>query len=93
MATFLYNGGEGAEWWAPICRGVVAAAREGDEWEVGASVVYDPGGNPDGFDVIITGRIAVSLLRVTMVLEDGVWKLSSGTTIEDLEAPAACDAY
>ena len=61
--------------------------------EVGSGVVYAPGGNPDGSDLIINDRIEVSLLRVTMVLEDGVWKLSSGTTIEDLEAPAACDAY
>lgn len=61
--------------------------------EVGAGVVYAPGANSDGTDLIINDRIEVSLLRVTMVLEDGVWKLSSGTTIEDLEGPESCDAY
>ena len=60
---------------------------------VGAGVVYAPGAAPDGSDLVVNDLIEVLLQRVTMVFVDGVWKLSSGETIEELEAPEACDAF
>lgn len=61
--------------------------------QVGSAVVYAPGANADGSDLIINDEIGVRLMRATMVLEGGVWKLFSGTTTEDLEGPEACDAF
>lgn len=61
--------------------------------EVGAGVVVAPGAAADGSDVIVNDLIEVDLFRVTMVLEEGTWKLSSGTSIEELEEPSACDAF
>lgn len=61
--------------------------------QVGSAVVYAPGANADGSDLIVNDEIGVRLMRATMVLEGGVWKLSSGTTTEDLEGPEACDAF
>jgi hypothetical protein len=48
---------------------------------VGAGVVYAPGANADGSDRIVNGEIEAALNRVTMVLEDGQWKLSQGTNL------------
>ena len=48
---------------------------------VGAGEVYAPGANADGSDVIVNGEIEAALNRVTMVLEDGQWKLREGTNL------------
>lgn len=48
---------------------------------VGAGEVYAPGANDDGSDQVVNGDIEAALNRVTMVLEDGQWKLREGTNL------------
>ena len=56
---------------------------------VGAGEVYDPGAADDGSDLVINGEIEAALDRVTMVLEDGRWKLREGTNLTT-ESGTAC---
>jgi len=56
---------------------------------VGAGEVYAPGAGDGGADLLVNGEIEAALNRVTMVLEDGRWKLQSGTNIST-EAGTAC---
>jgi hypothetical protein len=58
---------------------------------VGAGEVYAPGAGDGGADLLVNGEIEAALNRVTMVLEDGRWKLQSGTNIST-EAGTACVA-
>ncbi len=52
---------------------------------VGAGEVYDPGGNADGSDLIVNGDIEAALNQVTMVFEDGRWKLREGANLSTQE--------
>jgi hypothetical protein len=45
---------------------------------VGAGEVYAPGAGEGGADLLVNGEIEAALDRVTMVLEDGRWKLREG---------------
>lgn len=56
---------------------------------VGAGEVFAPGAGDGGADLLVNGEIEAALNRVTMVLEDGRWKLQSGTNIST-EAGTAC---
>ena len=58
---------------------------------ISSGIVYLPGGAPDGSDVIINDEIVSNRNRVTMVLEDGLWKLYEGTGLGSWEA-TACPA-
>lgn len=58
---------------------------------VGAGEVYAPGAGDGGADLLVNGEIEAALNRVTMVLEDGRWKVQSGTNIST-EAGTACVA-
>ena len=58
---------------------------------VGAGEVYAPSAGDGGADLLVNGEIEAALNRVTMVLEDGRWKVQSGTNIST-EAGAACVA-
>jgi hypothetical protein len=60
--------------------------------EVSAGVVFAPGANADGSDLIVNDEISASRLRITLVLEAGTWKLSDGTTIESWSGATSCPA-
>jgi len=48
---------------------------------VGAGEVYAPGAGDDGSDLVINGEIEAALNQITMVLEEGQWKLQEGTNL------------
>ena len=43
--------------------------------------VYEPGGAPDGSDTVSTTRSSARRDRITFVLQDGAWKLETGTSL------------
>lgn len=59
---------------------------------VSAGVVFAPGANPDGTDLIVNADISASRDRITLVLEAGAWKLREGTTIETWSGETSCPA-
>jgi hypothetical protein len=58
--------------------------------DINASIVYAPGGNPDGSDLIINDAIRTSRERSTFVLEAGTWKLVGGERIERWDGAISC---
>jgi hypothetical protein len=59
---------------------------------VGAATVYAPGGNADGSDLVINDEIGADRSRVTMVLQDGVWKLRNGKQLGKWIGETTCPA-
>jgi hypothetical protein len=45
---------------------------------IGAGIVYEPAAAPDGSDTIVNDEITARRSRMTLVLENGSWKLSKG---------------
>lgn len=68
----------------PYTEGVVIAC------EVGTSIVFEPGGAPDGSDTIVNDLIVARRDRSTYVVEDGVWKLKTGTNLGEWTGATAC---
>jgi hypothetical protein len=60
--------------------------------EIGAGIVYEPGTGPDGADTIVNDEINARRSRVTMVLEDGAWKIQSGQELGNWNGQASCPA-
>lgn len=55
-----------------------------------AGVVYKPGGAPDGSDLIVNDDVVARRERLSMVLQDGVWKLEQGTNVGTWKGVATC---
>ena len=53
-------------------------------------IVYEPATGPGAEDTIVNDEISSSRSRITMVLEDGVWKLVSGQEIGTFNGQASC---
>jgi hypothetical protein len=49
---------------------------------VDSGVTYEPAAAPGGADTIVDDEIVVSRNRITMVLQDGAWKLVEGERVE-----------
>jgi hypothetical protein len=72
--------------------GPPATKAELTECTVSAGVVYEPGSGPNGEDTIVNDEIIASRSRITMVLEDGTWKLVSGQDLGDFPGQTSCPA-
>jgi hypothetical protein len=59
---------------------------------IDSGVVYEPGGAPDGSDTIVNDEITANRNRITMVLEDGSWKLFDGTGLQSWNGSTTCPA-
>jgi hypothetical protein len=59
---------------------------------IDSGVVYEPGGAPDGSDAIVNDEIVARRSRITMVLEDGAWKLFEGTALGEWVGETVCPA-
>jgi hypothetical protein len=59
---------------------------------ISAGIVYKPGAAPDGSDVIINDEVVARRELVTMVLQDGAWKLEQGTNVGTWKGQATCPA-
>jgi hypothetical protein len=57
---------------------------------VSAGVIYEPGSGPNGEDTIVNDEINSSLDRITMVFEDGAWRLVSGQNVGDFKGASSC---
>ncbi len=57
---------------------------------VGTSVVYEPGGSPDGSDVIVNDEIVARRSRSTFVVNDGKWKLETGYSLGEWNGETEC---
>lgn len=57
---------------------------------VGTSVVYEPGGSPDGSDVIVNDEIVARRNRTAYVVEDGRWKLKTGYSLGEWNGETEC---
>lgn len=57
---------------------------------IDSGVVFEPGGAPDGSDTVVNDEIVAQLDRVTLVYEDGAWKLYEGTNIGSWPGQTAC---
>jgi hypothetical protein len=58
--------------------------------EVSAGIVYEPSSGPNGEDTIVNDEINSSRSRITMVLEDGAWKLVSGEDLGTFDGQSSC---
>jgi hypothetical protein len=58
--------------------------------EVSAGIVYEPASGPNGEDTIVNDEINSSRSRITMVLEDGAWKLVSGQDLGTFNGQSSC---
>jgi hypothetical protein len=59
---------------------------------IDSGVVYEPGGAPDGSDTIVNDEIIASRSRITMMLDDGAWKLFEGTELGTWNGRTTCPA-
>ena len=59
---------------------------------IDSGVVFEPGGAPDGSDTIVNDEIVSQRDRVTLVLENGAWKLYEGTNIGSWPGQTTCPA-
>ena len=59
---------------------------------IDSGIVYEPGGAPDGSDTIVSDKITARRTRVTMVLQDGGWKLYEGTVLGSWDGATSCPA-
>ncbi len=57
---------------------------------IDSDVLYEPGGVPGGADAIVNDEITANRDRVTMVLENGAWKLFEGTNLGTWNGVTAC---
>ena len=57
---------------------------------ISSGVVYKPGAAPDGSDLIVNDEVNARRSRVTMVLQDGSWKIEQGTGLGSWEGSAEC---
>lgn len=57
---------------------------------IGAGVVFEPGAGPNGEDTIVNDEIVARRTKVTMVLEDGSWKLYTGDQIDSWNGQSTC---
>jgi hypothetical protein len=57
---------------------------------IGAGIVYEPGTGVDGTDSIVNDEINARRTLVTMILEDGAWKLYSGDPIGSWNGQSSC---
>ena len=60
--------------------------------EIGAGIVYEPAGAPDGSDAIVNDEIVARRARTTLVLEDGTWKVFGGESLGEWNGAATCPA-
>jgi hypothetical protein len=60
--------------------------------EVSAGVVYEPASGPNGEDTIVNDEINSTRSRITMVLEDGTWKLVGGEDLGTFNGQSTCPA-
>ncbi len=59
---------------------------------ISAGVVYKPGAAPDGGDVVINDEVVARRDQVTLVLEDGTWKVEQGTNVGTWKGASKCPA-
>jgi hypothetical protein len=59
---------------------------------IDSGVVFEPGGAPDGSDTIVNDEIIARRNRITMVLEDGAWKVFEGENIGTWNGATTCPA-
>jgi hypothetical protein len=59
---------------------------------IDSPVVYEPGGAPDGSDTVVNDEITAFRTRVTVVMQDGVWKVYEGTGIGKWPGSTSCPA-
>jgi hypothetical protein len=60
--------------------------------EIGAGIVYEPGGGPNGEDTIVNDEIVANRNRTLLVREAGVWKIRSGTPLGEWPGESSCPA-
>lgn len=60
--------------------------------EIGAGIVYEPGGGLNGEDAIVNDEIVARRNRTTLVVENGAWKIESGTNLGEWPGEATCPA-
>jgi hypothetical protein len=59
---------------------------------IDSGIVYEPGGAPDGSDAIVSDTITARRNRLTMVLQDGAWKLFEGSGLGSWDGATSCPA-
>jgi hypothetical protein len=59
---------------------------------IDSGVVYEPGGAPDGSDAIVSDTITANRNRLTMVFQDGAWKLFEGSALGSWDGATSCPA-
>lgn len=57
---------------------------------VSAGVVFEPGSGPNGEDTVVNDEIVSRRTRVSMVLENGVWKLYTGEQLASWSGQSSC---
>jgi hypothetical protein len=59
---------------------------------IDSPVVYEPGGAPDGSDTVVNDEVTAFRTRVTLVMQDGAWKVYEGTGIGKWPGSTSCPA-
>lgn len=60
--------------------------------EVGTSIVYEPGGSPDGSDTIVNDLIVARRAREDYVMQEGEWKKRTGAQLGEWTGETSCPA-
>lgn len=68
----------------PFPRAVVQACN------IDSAILYEPGGAPDGSDVVVNDAIYANRISFTMVPEDGGWQLWSAVAVTEQVEARAC---
>jgi hypothetical protein len=59
---------------------------------IDSGVVYAPNAAPDGSDLIVNDEVSANRDRLTLVLQNGSWKLYSGTALGTWKGATSCSA-